>query len=81
MPQSFSKRGSVICTGSAEVTEGCHMHFAEYATRILALLQEDGMGKGKTSIGSLGLPPCLVCCCVLPQRSLPNSNADSIFQW
>ena len=56
MPQSFSKRGSAICTGSAEVTEGCHMRFAEYATRILALLQEDGMGQGKTSIaiGSLG---------------------------
>ena len=44
MPNSFSKRGSEICTGSAEVTEVCHMRFAEYATRILALLQEDGMG-------------------------------------
>ena len=52
MSQSFSKRGSAICTGSAEVTEVCHMRLAEYAIRILALLQEDGMGKGKTSIGS-----------------------------
>ena len=52
MPQSFSKRGSAMCTGSAEVTEDCHMRFAEYATRILALLQEDCMGKGKTSTGS-----------------------------
>ena len=45
--QSFSKRGSAICTGSIEVTEGCHMHFDEYATRILALLQEDGMAHGE----------------------------------
>ena len=29
------------------MTEGCHKRFAEYATRILALLKEDGMGKGK----------------------------------
>ena len=49
MPQSFSKRGSATYTGSAEVTEGSHMRFAEYATRILALLQEDGKGKGETS--------------------------------
>ena len=46
MPQSFSKRGSAICTGSAEVTEGCRMRFAEYAIRILALLQEDMAWEG-----------------------------------
>ena len=27
------------------------MRFAEYVTRILPLMQEDGLGKGKTSTG------------------------------
>ncbi len=78
MPQSFSKRGSAICTGSAEVTEGYHMRFAEYATRILALLQEDGMGKGKTSTGSLGLPPCgLLCCHCCPSQTATQTMRGS----
>ena len=72
MPQRFSKRGSGICTGSAKVTEGCHVHFAEYATSILALLQEGGMGQGKTSTGSHRF--ATLCAVVLPLLSLPNSN-------
>ena len=74
MAQSFSKRGSAICTGSAEVTEGCHMRFAEYAIRILVLLQEDGTGKGKTSTGSHRF--ATLCAVVLPLAllSLPNNN-------
>ena len=55
--------------------KGCHMRFAEYAIRILALLQEDGMGKGKTSTGSHRF--ATLCAVVLPLLSLPNSNADS----
>ena len=51
------------------------MRFAEYVTRILALLQEDGMGKGKTSTGSHR--SATLCAVVLPLLSLPNSNADS----
>ena len=61
MPQRFFKRGSTICTGSAEVTEGCHMRFTDYVTRILALLQEDGMGKGETSTGSHRFATFLAC--------------------
>ena len=67
MSQSFSKRGSAICTVSAEVTEGCHMRFAEYAIRILVLLQDDGTGKDKTTTGSHRhrfATLSLVCCCV-----------------
>ena len=41
------------------------MRFSEYATRILALLQEDGMGKVKTSTGTWKPSVChFVCCCV-----------------
>ena len=36
------------------------MCFAEYATRIFALLPEDGMGNGKTSVC---LPPYVTLCC------------------
>ena len=55
------------------------MRVAEYATRILALLHEDGMVEGKTTTGShrtvCHLNCVLLCChCML---SLPNSNADS----
>ena len=41
MHPSSSRRGSAICTGSAEVTEGCHMRIAACATHTLALLQEE----------------------------------------
>ena len=51
------------------------MCFAEYAIRILALLQEDGMGNGKTSTGSHRF--ATLCAVVLPLLSLPNSNADN----
>ena len=51
------------------------MRFAEYATLILWLLQEDGMGKGKTSTGSHRF--ATLCAVVLPLLSLSNSNADS----
>ena len=79
MSQSFSKRGSAI-TGSAEVTKGCHMRFAEYAICILALLQEEGTGKGETSTGSLGLipSPCdscvLLCCPCCPSQTAMHSE-------
>ena len=67
MPHSFSKRGSAICTGSAEVTEGCHMRFAEYATRISALLQEDGMGRVRPALEAISLPQ--LCCHYCPSQT------------
>ena len=41
MHPSSSRSGSAICTGSAKVTEGCHMRIAACATHTLALLQEE----------------------------------------
>ena len=76
MTKNFSKRASAICTGSTEVTEGCHMRFAEYAIHILTLLQEyKSIGKGKTNTGSHRF--ATLCAVVLPLLSLRNSNADS----
>ena len=76
MPQRFSMRGSVICTGSAEVTEGCHMRlaecFAECATRISALLQEGCKGKGKTRTGRhrfATLCAVVLCCHCCPSQT------------
>ena len=53
------------------------MRFAEYVTRILALLQRMAwpMGKGKTSTGSHRV--ATLCAVVLPPLSLPNTNVDS----
>ena len=48
------------------------MRFTKYATRILALLQEGGMGQGKTIHRFATL-----CAVVLPLLSTPNSNADN----
>ena len=79
MPQTFSKRGLAICTGSAEVTVGCHMRFAEYATRILALLQEDATGKSKTSTGSHRFATLsLVCCCVATTDCLSQTATQTV---
>ena len=56
------------------------MRFVESTTRILALLQEDGMGKGNASTGSHRFATLYVV--VLPLLSLPNSHADTpSFQW
>ena len=49
------------------------MHFAD--PRILALLQEDDMGKSKISTGSHRF--ATLCTVVLSLLSLPNSNADN----
>ena len=51
------------------------MRFAEYATRTLPFLQEDGMGNGRTNSGSHRF--ATMCAVVLPMLSLPNSNEDS----
>ena len=65
--------------GSAEVTEVCHMRFTKYAIRILALLQDDGMGKGETSTGTGTGSHCRshAVGIMLPLLSLPSSNADN----
>ena len=80
----FLQTWVAICTGSAEVTEGCHMRFSEYTTRIFALLQEDGMGKGKSALEVIGLPPSvLLCCHCCPSQTAPqtvSSSAEGLFQ-
>ena len=44
------------------------MRFAEYVTRILALMQEDGLGKGKTSTGRHWFAYCCVITAVPPKQ-------------
>ena len=51
----------VALDGSAKVTEGGHMRFAEYASRIIALLQEDmAWGSVRPALEAIGLPPCVL---------------------